>query len=625
MATYNLGRVVGPQGETGNGIASTTLNQDYTLTINYTNGDSDTTSSIRGEKGETGATGKDGKDYVITQADYQAIANVVESEITVPTKTSQLTNDSGFITNAVNDLTNYYLKSNTYTKDEVNTLIGNIETISMTVVSELPSEGESNIIYLVPSSDPQTQNVKDEYIWVNNSWEQIGSTAIDLSDYQTKIDSTHKLDADLVDDTSSTNKFVTASDKATWNAKSDFSGDYNDLTNKPTIPTVPTNVSAFTNDAGYTTNTGTITSVKMNGNTVSSSGEADLGTVITSHQDISGKEDKTNKVTSMSASSTDTQYPSAKCVYDAISGVGNLSYKGHVSSTGDLPSIGQPSATVEEPNFTFSTDFTPISDNTTGADGVKSHISETYPYVIGSYTKSSSNYYTYCIRTDDYTLIDGVTYVKASSTSSTKKYIAFHITYNPNKHTQIFATVNSQYIVGNSETLSIPGNGYYTVTQSGWISFGLVGSSTYQVGLFSNFPDPIKFIEYDFTKIKIGSENFVSINQVNTLTNPSNYTYALNYQFLKFDTTTCFASFVGAEPSSGAVENAVYTVGSNYDIYRCSSTPTWELWSATDTTGLEVTSNKVTSLSSSSTDTQYPSAKCVYDIIGDIESLLSEV
>ncbi len=33
-----------------------------------------------------------------------------------------------------------------------------------------------------------------------------------------------------------------------------FSGNYNDLTNKPTIPTVPTNVSAFTNDAGYLTN-----------------------------------------------------------------------------------------------------------------------------------------------------------------------------------------------------------------------------------------------------------------------------------------------------------------------------------------------------------------------------------
>lgn len=39
----------------------------------------------------------------------------------------------------------------------------------------------------------------------------------------------------------------------------------------------------------------------------------------------------------------------------------------------------------------------------------------------------------------------------------------------------------------------------------------------------------------------------------------------------------------------------------------------------------EVTTNKVTSISSSSTDTQYPSAKCMYDIIGDVESLLSEV
>lgn len=37
-------------------------------------------------------------------------------------------------------------------------------------------------------------------------------------------------------------------------AGNSFSGDYNDLVNKPVIPTVPTNVSAFTNDAGYITN-----------------------------------------------------------------------------------------------------------------------------------------------------------------------------------------------------------------------------------------------------------------------------------------------------------------------------------------------------------------------------------
>lgn len=41
--------------------------------------------------------------------------------------------------------------------------------------------------------------------------------------------------------------------------------------------------------------------------------------------------------------------------------------------------------------------------------------------------------------------------------------------------------------------------------------------------------------------------------------------------------------------------------------------------------GFQTTSNLVTSLSSLSTDTQYPSAKCVYDIVGDIESLLATV
>ena len=40
-----------------------------------------------------------------------------------------------------------------------------------------------------------------------------------LGNYQSKIDSSHKLSADLVDDTSTTNKFVTASEKTTWNAK----------------------------------------------------------------------------------------------------------------------------------------------------------------------------------------------------------------------------------------------------------------------------------------------------------------------------------------------------------------------------------------------------------------------
>lgn len=40
---------------------------------------------------------------------------------------------------------------------------------------------------------------------------------------------------------------------------------------------------------------------------------------------------------------------------------------------------------------------------------------------------------------------------------------------------------------------------------------------------------------------------------------------------------------------------------------------------------LETANNKVTSISSSSTDTQYPSAKCVYDIVGDIDSVIDAI
>ena len=52
---------------------------------------------------------------------------------------------------------------------------------------------------------------------------------------------------------------------------------------------------------------------------------------------------------------------------------------------------------------------------------------------------------------------------------------------------------------------------------------------------------------------------------------------------------------------------------------------TWGAWENISPSLKENVINKVTSISSSSTDTQYPTAKCMYDIIGDIETLLAEV
>lgn len=75
---------------------------------------------------------------------------------------------------------------------------------------------------------------------------------------------------------------VTDEEKATWDAKSEFSGAYGDLTGKPTIPTVPENVSAFDNDAGYLT--------AVPGEYVTEAELAAKG-YLTEHQDISGKLD----------------------------------------------------------------------------------------------------------------------------------------------------------------------------------------------------------------------------------------------------------------------------------------------------------------------------------------------
>jgi len=108
--------------------------------------------------------------------------------ITVPTKTSDLQNDNSFITNTVNNLANYYLKSDTYTQTEVNNLISAAVNGRFEKVTVLPASGEPNVIYLVPKTTALTNNVYDEYIWQDNAWELLGSTEIDLSNYVTTTD-----------------------------------------------------------------------------------------------------------------------------------------------------------------------------------------------------------------------------------------------------------------------------------------------------------------------------------------------------------------------------------------------------------------------------------------------------
>lgn len=217
---------------------------------------------------------------------HELIGNKTNADLGIPTDTQDLTNTAGFITKIVDDLVNYY------TKLEIDDIINQIKQTSFRIVDDLPLVGEPGVIYLILNSRPQSRNYYNEYIYIDNRWEKIGDTEIDLSGYVTdeeltqvlrnyitnevlnetlrnyynkadvnemmagKADSadlaavatsgsyndlSNKPDipdelADLSED--STHRVVTDTEKETWNNKSDFSGSYNDLTDKPDIPTV---------------------------------------------------------------------------------------------------------------------------------------------------------------------------------------------------------------------------------------------------------------------------------------------------------------------------------------------------------------------------------------------------
>ena len=102
-------------------------------------------------------------------------------------------------------------------------------------VQDLPATANEGDVYIVGLQNEE----KVEYVYTVNGWEYLGTMAVKVDDAmsttsenpvqnkvvnaakQDKIDTNHKLDADLVNDLSSTNKFTTASEKQTWNGKQD--------------------------------------------------------------------------------------------------------------------------------------------------------------------------------------------------------------------------------------------------------------------------------------------------------------------------------------------------------------------------------------------------------------------
>ena len=69
----------------------------------------------------------------------------------------------------------------------ISAAISAISGISTTVVQERPTVGEPNIIYFVPH-EGDDNDIYDEFMYINNSWELIGTTQVDISSKADKAD-----------------------------------------------------------------------------------------------------------------------------------------------------------------------------------------------------------------------------------------------------------------------------------------------------------------------------------------------------------------------------------------------------------------------------------------------------
>ena len=144
--------------------------------------------------------------YASKKESAAAIADAIVGEYQYPLRITGTTAKT--IAGAINELKN---------------LVDLLPQFAIEVVQTLPvSDISTTTIYLVPASDPEQGNYYEEYIYVNNAWELVGTTAVDLTGYYTSA----QVDT-LLAAKANTSSLATVA----------TSGAYSDLSGKPTIDT----------------------------------------------------------------------------------------------------------------------------------------------------------------------------------------------------------------------------------------------------------------------------------------------------------------------------------------------------------------------------------------------------
>ena len=144
---------------------------------------------------QQGITALEDADTTLTQAIASLSDSVDEGFEQVQTALDSKQPVGDYITVAVDNLINYYKKTETYTQDEVNALVSGLTHITVQVVNSVADVTQPNIIYLVPTGGTGNDSY-DEYLYVNGKPEQIGSMRVDLSQYYTKSETYSRAEID---------------------------------------------------------------------------------------------------------------------------------------------------------------------------------------------------------------------------------------------------------------------------------------------------------------------------------------------------------------------------------------------------------------------------------------------
>lgn len=300
---------------------------------------------------------------------------------------------------------------------------------------------------------------------------------------------------------------------------------------------------------------------------------------IVDEDNISSKENISNKVTSLSSGSTNTQYPSAKCVYDQLA-------------------LKQDKLTTPQQNAVDS-----------GIDSTK----------VGQIATNTSSIST----------INGKIPAQASSSNqlADKNFVNSSIATNTANFIGTFVNVTAL----NGYSGTITNNDYANVTNQELDFATTTAMNNYDKTLLTNYD--YAWVEngakYDLYRFDIQTQTWgiratnISKGDVSLITAYNRYTYngttsqwAWNYTV----NTSGFTAAQWAAINSGATADQIAKIGS-----ALLTTTAQNLSDAVNelNTDKQSVSNLVTTVTSNSTDSQYPSAKCVYDLVGDINTALT--